>query len=88
MFIARECLTKDQVKELKMTLPLKSIFEEAREEGRKEGRKEGLDEAALALLKDGDSVERIKKLLGLPEKRIRKLKAQSRSERATDPEAS
>jgi hypothetical protein len=88
MLIARECLTKDQVKELKMTLPLKSIFEEAREEGREEGWQKGLDVAALALLKDGDSVERIKKLLGLPEKRIRKLKAQLRSERATDPEAS
>jgi predicted transposase YdaD len=75
-----------------MTIPFKTFYEEALEKGwdggKQEGRQEGLEIAALGLLKDGDSVERLKKLLGLPEERLRELEAQARSQGASDPEAS
>ncbi|MDR2198207.1 MAG: hypothetical protein LBR53_01900 [Deltaproteobacteria bacterium] len=86
---ANEFLTTVQEAELKKsTAELKSFYAEALEIGERKGLRLGLEKAALGLMKAGDSVERLRTILGLPAERLRELEAQARSQGEFDPKAS
>jgi predicted transposase/invertase (TIGR01784 family) len=61
--------------ELKNTLDIEGMVEEAKEEGRQEGRQEGMEEVALKLIEMGLKDAQIMEASGLTKQRIQELKA-------------